>query len=204
MPFTTTLERAILGLRFGNAGYSPPATDYIGLICTTQWAKATPVLAGAYVIGSAFASTNRKIYVCTTPGTTGSSEPSWNQGAGATTSDGSVVWTETTALFEAGSFTGAEPTDTNYARVGMVNNGTNWGSPTGSDPASVANAVQQTFGQSAQPWGWVAGFFLSTALTGGTPNAWGLVNVNSQGALAVLSAGIAPNFPIGALTVTLA
>lgn len=33
------------------------------------------------------------IFVCTTPGTTGSSEPSWNYTVGATTSDGTAVWT---------------------------------------------------------------------------------------------------------------
>ena len=34
-------------------------------------------------------------YICTTAGTTGGSEPSWNTSAGSTTTDGTAVWTET-------------------------------------------------------------------------------------------------------------
>ncbi len=37
---------------------------------------------------------NRHIYKCTTPGTTASSQPVFNEGAGSTTTDGTVVWTE--------------------------------------------------------------------------------------------------------------
>jgi hypothetical protein len=50
----------------------------------------------AYVVGDVVqpATPNSHEYRCTTAGTTGGSEPSWNTGSGSTTNDGSVVWTE--------------------------------------------------------------------------------------------------------------
>lgn len=40
------------------------------------------------------ATLNGHVYKCTTPGTSGTSVPSWNTGAGSTTTDGAVEWTE--------------------------------------------------------------------------------------------------------------
>jgi len=40
------------------------------------------------------ATANGHVYTCTTPGTSGPSEPSWNTGTGSTTTDGTVTWTE--------------------------------------------------------------------------------------------------------------
>lgn len=39
---------------------------------------------------------NERVFRCTTAGTSGGSEPSWNLGAGATTNDNTAVWTEVT------------------------------------------------------------------------------------------------------------
>ncbi len=203
MPYCATLEQALLGYRFGKVAYVPPATDYVGLIATAKWAPNVAVAAGSYIIGSAFASTNAKIYVCTTPGTTGGAEPTWDQTAGATTADGTAVWTETSLLFSAGSFTGAEPTDTAYARQPITNDGTHWTAVSGSNPASVSNAELVQFPESTEAWNWIAGWFTSTLAAAGTPQTWGVVNVSGQGALLVGSAGIGPNFDPGALINTL-
>jgi len=109
MPFTTLTEKALLGLELGDTAPSIPGTHYVGLLVAGSWAATTAYSSGQYVIGSAFASTNRHIYKCTTGGTSGGSEPTWNQTIGGTTTDGSVTWTEVSALFAAGTTTGAEP-----------------------------------------------------------------------------------------------
>lgn len=44
-------------------------------------------------------------YVCTTPGTTGSTEPTWNSTIGGTTSDGTAVWTCYDAYTKQGTVT---------------------------------------------------------------------------------------------------
>ncbi|MEA3480056.1 MAG: hypothetical protein U9R60_17875 [Bacteroidota bacterium] len=46
-------------------------------------------------------------YKCTTGGTSGGSEPSWNTGSGSTTTDGTVVWTEQGVNFAANEITGS-------------------------------------------------------------------------------------------------
>jgi len=58
-----------------------------------QRSNSTPYTLNALVLP---ATANGHIYKCTTPGTSGPSEPSWNTGTGSTTTDGTVVWTECT------------------------------------------------------------------------------------------------------------
>lgn len=48
---------------------------------------------------------NRRFFRCTTAGTSGGTEPSWNTTVGGTTSDGSVVWTTVNAFSVSGSVT---------------------------------------------------------------------------------------------------
>lgn len=48
---------------------------------------------------------NNRHFKCTTTGTTGATEPSWNTTLGGTTSDGSAVWTAIRALTVRGSIT---------------------------------------------------------------------------------------------------
>jgi hypothetical protein len=52
----------------------------------------------AYMDLIAPATLNGHVYMCTTPGTSGSSPPTFNTAAGSTTSDGAVVWTECNPL----------------------------------------------------------------------------------------------------------
>lgn len=63
----------------------------------TAWAATT-----AYSIGNirrqlaAPTAGNERVFRCTTAGTSGGSEPAWNLGAGATTTDNTATWTEIT------------------------------------------------------------------------------------------------------------
>jgi len=59
-------------------------------------------------------SENGRHFKCTTAGTTGGSEPSWDTVIGNTTADGSVVWTTIQALTLTGTLTGATDTS-NFA-----------------------------------------------------------------------------------------
>jgi hypothetical protein len=52
------------------------------------WAAGTP-----YVVGAAIVDANGNVQECTASGTSGANTPSWAAGYGATTSDGTVTWT---------------------------------------------------------------------------------------------------------------
>jgi hypothetical protein len=76
------------------------------------WASST-----AYTLNPAYdanagsvvkpSSQSRRWFRCTTAGTSGGSEPSWNLTVGATTADGSAVWTAINAFVLSGSVTTA-------------------------------------------------------------------------------------------------
>lgn len=74
------------------------------LFCSSaQWSAVTAWAAGTvYSVGAirrqlaAPTAGNERVFRCTTAGTSGGSEPSWNLGAGATTNDNTAVWTEIT------------------------------------------------------------------------------------------------------------
>jgi hypothetical protein len=56
-----------------------------------SWLPSTFYPQGATVIPTI---SNGHLYTCTVAGTSGASEPAWNQFAGTTTIDGTVTWTE--------------------------------------------------------------------------------------------------------------
>jgi uncharacterized phage protein (TIGR02218 family) len=57
---------------------------------------------------------NGRHFKCTTAGTSGGSEPAWNTTIGATTADGSVVWTALQALTVEGAITAVDDRVTFY------------------------------------------------------------------------------------------
>ena len=59
---------------------------------TTAWSAAAAKSVGDKVYGTN-ASGKNIAFICTTAGTTGGTEPTWNTTAGATTTDGTAVWT---------------------------------------------------------------------------------------------------------------
>jgi hypothetical protein len=69
----------------------------VGWNAVAAWAASTVYALGQYVRQSAAVTVgNERVFKCTTAGTSGASEPAWNLTGGATTADGTVVWTEVT------------------------------------------------------------------------------------------------------------
>jgi hypothetical protein len=100
------------------------------------------------------------------------------------------------ALFDV---TGAELTSVNalgYTRVALTNNTTNWPTPTGSQPASVANGIAVTFPVATATWPAAVAFAIYDAATSGHQLFYGLLSTPS---IAVLGNQI--SFPIGTLIV---
>lgn len=60
----------------------------------TAWAALTVTTLGTYRRQTAPAVGNERVFKCTTAGTTGAAEPTWNLGNNATTVDGTVTWTQ--------------------------------------------------------------------------------------------------------------
>ena len=157
-------------------GTFPPSTLYIGLIVANPWRASVSVTLGQYATAgnpNVFSSgTNRSIQLCTTAGTSASVEPVWNQTPGGTTTDGStVVWTETSLLFNAGTFpSGVEPTDVDYARASLDNSAPIY---FGDPRLTTPNPIVQ-WPTAVHNWGTVVGIFVADASTGGNIYAWGL------------------------------
>jgi hypothetical protein len=61
------------------------------------WQASTAFVTGAFVRPNANAQTNF-LYIATTPGTSGTTEPTWGTTVGSTVTDGTVTWTTATSL----------------------------------------------------------------------------------------------------------
>lgn len=68
-------------------------TAAIGLPAAIGTANPTWTASSVKALGALLVDGNGNIQRCATPGTTGSTEPSWATALGATTTDGSAVWT---------------------------------------------------------------------------------------------------------------
>lgn len=81
----------------------------VAYAAVAQWAAGQAVSVGVFRRQlAAPAMGNERVFRCTTAGTTGGAEPTWNLGANATTNDNGVVWTECTgqsAYQSAGNWT---------------------------------------------------------------------------------------------------
>lgn len=68
----------------------------VGWTAVTQWAASTAYSVGDIRRQTAPTGTNHRVFRCTTAGTSGGSEPTWNLTKGSTTNDNTAVWTEIT------------------------------------------------------------------------------------------------------------
>jgi hypothetical protein len=100
------------------------------------WTKATTVPVGE-VWCPTVAGGNAHTFRCTTAGVTGNAEPAWSTGTGTTTNDGTVVWTETTAVMASDAGAGNICAGQRYMVVLFVDRN---GYITGMSEASVISA----------------------------------------------------------------
>ena len=208
---TVYLKSALLNAWFTGVAFTFPTTTYLGLlVCNFNsgaaspgyWATGIAVTTGTYVSPT---TPNGHIYVCTTAGTTGSTEPTWPTGVGSTVTDGStLVWTEATEYL-LGINTTYPPVEVSgggYARspsAGLAQGTTDWTSAAASPDNmgyQTSNAVAITYPAATANWGLVVGWELFTASTGGDGLYVGLLTTYQN-----VVSGNTGSVPIGDLIV---
>jgi hypothetical protein len=101
----------------------------------------------SYLVGQGVTDGGNNTYVCVTAGTSGSQQPTWNNTAGATTTDGTVVW-------RAGLCTGCSNPQANWLRgVGIWQRiNTNCYCPTNATNMSWYTITWRQTGGAATTW----------------------------------------------------
>lgn len=200
----TTFANAKLQNAFWQAAaLSGPATHNIGLLAvpnpTGVWTATHAYTLGQYVIPSTFDSISGqqgKIFKATTAGTSGASEPTWPTSEGGTVVDGgTLTWTEVSLLFQAGTFTGAEISGSNYARVAVTANSTNFPNASSAEPSVTQNGTAISFPTPSADWGFVVGWIDSDASTAGNIWEWGAMTTHLDA-----PSGSSPSFGVNALS----
>lgn len=184
---TVHLKSSLLNQWFTGVTFTFPTTTYLGLlVCNFNSGAASPgywttgiaVTTGTYVSPT---TPNGHIYVCTTAGTTGSTEPTFPTGVGSTVTDGStLVWTEATEYL-LGINTTYPPVEVSgggYARQSLAQGTTDWNSAVVS-PDNLGyqstNKIAVPYPAATANWGLVVGWEFFDALTAGNGLYVGLV-----------------------------
>ena len=178
---TYAAQNKTIDALFRGQAIGTPATIYFALIIATRGYSST-VRSAVVTTGDTVIPTtpNGHMYRCSTGGTCGSGEPSWNTGSGSTTADGgTVVWTEMTPDFLSNSnITEVSTSGTGYGRIGVAASLVNFagtqgaGTTTASSGTSgqTSNNGTVTFGAPTANWGVVAYLMTFDASTSGV--AW--------------------------------
>lgn len=186
------LEDEVVKHVFRTGSFTKPTELHVGLIPVDLiWTPTTAVSLNDLMVPTTPAG---NLFIVTTSGTTGGSEPTFDTNPGATTADASVVWTEMTLLLKADTGTTIpEVTGGSYARVQRDPLDANWDNPT---PGDVDNAADIAFPSPTANWGIVAGFFIADAATLGNLLYFGVLTTTKT----VNNGDAAPTFSAGALT----
>lgn len=202
MGFTTLANQAQLNAYGQHASLGGPTPVFFGLIVVTNatglWTASHAYTSGQYVVPTAFNSGSGnigRIFKCTVSGTSGSSQPTWPTTAGGTVVDGgTLVWTEVTLLFGAGTFTSAEPSGNNYSRVSVTMNSTNFPNASSASPSVSENGTAISFPTPSGDWGLAVGWVESDASTAGNYWYWGVLSSYID-----CGSGSSPSFGVNAL-----
>lgn len=204
MAFTTYANQKILNAFGQAASLGAPATLYVGLLCVPNpsgvWTASTSYASGTYVIPTTFDSISGeqgKIFK-SGGGTSGSSQPTWPTSEGGTVTDNTITWTECSSLFQAGTFTGLEPSGNGYARIAVTANSTNFPNASSAEPSVIQNGAAIGNWAPTADWGFAVGWIISDAATAGNIWQWGAMNTHLD-----CASGSTPSFAASALQIQL-
>ncbi len=187
--FPTTLYAALFVANFNSTAATPG-----------YWATGITPALGVYVSPT---TPNGHLYVCTTSGAVGTTQPTWPTGIGSTVVDGSATWTEATEYL-IGFNTTYPPVEVSggaYARQPIAQGTSAWAALTNSaDQLGVqsSNAGVLTYLAPTANWGLVCGGGLYDALTTGN-RIYGVGLLTSN--LPIISGNPAPTIPIGDMVI---
>lgn len=208
MSLTTFANEKVQNALWQAASLGAPATWYVGLLCVPNggstpgvWAASTAYASGDYVIPTTFDSISGqqgKIFKCTTAGTSGASQPTWPTSEGGTVTDGTITWTEASLLFQAGTFTGLEPSGNGYARQSVTANSTNFANATAAEPCVTQNATAISGWAPTADWGFAVGVILADASTAGNIWNWGAMTSHLD-----CPSGSSPSIGVDALSLSI-
>ena len=182
---STYLADALINHSNGVTAYTMP-TVYVAALYASAgaWTASTAITAGEVVVPTTM---NGHLYICTTAGTTGTTQPTWPTTSGGTLTDGTVTWTEMTPDLQANTSV-PEANYTGYARVALA-------SLMGSAASgSASNTSTVSFPAATAGSNLLVGLALFDASTAGNLLKFGV----SSSTLAV-SANITPQVPTGDL-----
>ena len=204
--YTFYSANKLVDWRWRGQSFTPPATNYFGLIMASRGLSSTIrsalVSTGDTVIPN---TANGRIYKCTTGGTTGSGEPTYPTTNGGTVTDGTAVWTEQTLEMRAGTF--KEATYGSYARQGVAaslaamagtQGATTTAASSGSSAVETSNNAAIVFPVPTSGTGVIFGIFSADAVSAGNILEFGA----NATPLAISIGGSAPTFAISQLVLT--
>lgn len=194
---------SVLNARYGSGS---PASVYAALLVARYWQASTAYAVGDIVVPTGYTGVTGgvdRLYRCTTAGTSGASEPTWGTTDGGTTTSGTATFTEHTPSLNSNTNMPEATTTpwTNYARVGLTNNTTNFPNAAAGSPAwrrTKQNATAFSFGNATISAGtvMVVGWAAFDASSAGNLMDWATTPPQ------IVNNGNPVSIPVNGMTVT--